>query len=168
MAQDSPAQDLMNYEALAQEALRGVVRMALKRAASPAGLPGDHHFYISFRTDAPGVSAPKDLLEKYPDEMTIVLRHRYRDLAPGETFFSVTLEFGGKPKSLEIPYSAITRFYDPAVQFLLPFEVRDDIELPTLQPGPPPKAEPEPSPAKPKPSAGEETKIISLDSFRKK
>jgi hypothetical protein len=83
MAQDPPAQDLMRYEAMAQDALRGVVKTALKRAAAPEGLPGAHHFYITFKTDAPGVSGPPDLLGKYPDEMTIVLQHQYWDLAPG-------------------------------------------------------------------------------------
>ena len=166
MAQDPPAQDLMHYEAMAQDALRGVVKAALKRAAAPEGLPGAHHFYITFKTDAAGVSGPADLLGKYPDEMTIVLQHRYRDLAPGETFFSVTLEFGGQPKALEVPYAAVTRFYDPAVQFLLPFDVREDADLPTLQPGPPPAAKSEaPTPA---PGAGETPKVISLDQFRKK
>jgi hypothetical protein len=163
MAQDPPAQDLMHYEAMAQDALRGVVKTALKRAASPEGLPGAHHFYITFKTEAPGVSAPPDLLGKYPDEMTIVLQHQYWDLAPGETFFSVTLQFGGQPKRLSVPYGAITRFYDPSVQFLLQFE-------------PPPSAPPE---AKAGPEAKAETKaeepppkgdatIVSLDQFRKK
>src|ERR1700748_1139461 len=125
MAQDDQPQDLMHYEAMAQSAWRGVVRSALKRAASPAGLPGAHHFYITFKTDAPGVSAPPDLLGKYPDEMTIVLQHQYKDLAPGETFFAVTLKFGGQPKRLSVPYAAVTRFYDPSVQFLLQFEAAD-------------------------------------------
>ena len=119
MAQDPPAQDQMHYEAMAQEALRGVVKAALKRAAAPEGLPGAHHFYITFKTEAPGVSGPNDLLGKYPDEMTIVLQHQYWDLAPGETFFSVTLKFGGQPKRMSVPYAAVTRFYDPSVQFLL-------------------------------------------------
>jgi len=166
MAQEPPAQDLMNYEALAQDALRGVVKAALKRAAAPGGLPGAHHFYITFKTDAAGVSGPVDLLSKYPDEMTIVLQHQYWDLAPGETFFSVTLQFGGQPKRLSIPYAAVTRFYDPSVQFLLQFE-------------PPPAA---PGEAKTGPAAVEkveapaeaaaegegEAKIVSLDQFRKK
>jgi hypothetical protein len=112
----------MHYEAMAQEALRGVVKAALKRAAAPEGLPGAHHFYITFKTEAPGVSGPNDLLGKYPDEMTIVLQHQYWDLAPGETFFSVTLKFGGQPKRLSVPYAAVSRFYDPSVQFLLQFE----------------------------------------------
>ena len=161
MAQDPPAQDLMHYEAMAQDALRGVVKTALKRAAAPDGLPGAHHFYITFKTDAPGVSGPPDLLGKYPDEMTIVLQHQYWDLAPGETFFSVTLQFGGQPKRMSVPYAAVTRFYDPSVQFLLQFE--------------PPAAEPRPAEAEaPKeaatqaPPAEGEAKIVSLDQFRKK
>ncbi len=100
MAQDGGGQDEMGYEALAQEALRGVVKAALKRAAGPGGLPGAHHFFISFSTRAPGVSIPPELVEKYPDEMTIVLQHQYWDLAPGETVFSMTLRFGGQPKKL--------------------------------------------------------------------
>jgi hypothetical protein len=165
MAKDDKPKDLMHYEAMAQEARRGIVRQALRRAASPQGLPGDHHFYISFRTDAAGVSAPRDLLEKYPEEMTIVLQHRYRDLAPGETYFQVTLEFGGQPKTLSIPYSAITRFFDPSVQFLLQFDPHEAAP-----------AEPAAAPVSPARSAkaaavkaeGEEPKVISLDQFRKK
>jgi hypothetical protein len=126
MAQDGGGQDLMGYEALAQEALRGVVKAALKRAAGPGGVPGAHHFYISFKTQAPGVSIPPDLVEKYPDEMTIVLQHQFWDLAPGETFFSITLRFGGQPKRLSMPYGAVTRFYDPSVQFLLQFEATSE------------------------------------------
>lgn len=156
MAQDPPVQDLMHYEAMAQDALRGVVKAALKRAASPEGLPGAHHFYITFKTDAAGVSGPPDLLSKYPDEMTIVLQHQYWDLAPGETFFSVTLKFGGQPKNLSVPYAAVTRFYDPSVQFLLQFEA------------PPKGAEPAAAPAPAAPTDGEPAKIVSLDQFRKK
>lgn len=164
MSQEPPAQDLMHYEAMAQEALRGVVKAALKRAAAPGGLPGAHHFYITFKTDAPGVSGPPDLLAKYPDEMTIVLQHQYWDLAPGETFFSVTLRFGGQPKWLSVPYAAVTRFYDPSVQFLLQFE-----PPPAAAPeeaGPVAEAAPEPEAD---PSTGEPApKVVSLDQFRKK
>ena len=112
----------MHYHAMAQDALRGVVKAALKRAASPQGLPGDHHFYITFKTRAAGVSGPPELLSKYPDEMMIVLQNQFWDLAPGETFFSVTLKFGGEPKALSVPYAAVTRFVDPSVQFGLEFE----------------------------------------------
>jgi hypothetical protein len=162
MPQDPPAQDLMHYEAMAQDALRGVVKAALKRAAAPKGLPGAHHFYITFKTDAAGVSAPEELLSKYPDEMTIVLQHRYWDLAPGETFFAVTLHFGGQPKRLSIPYSAVTRFYDPSVQFLLQFEAP-----PKAQAAEPAPTEAVAEPAASPPPAGE-TKVVSLDLFRKK
>jgi hypothetical protein len=165
MAQDPPAQDLMHYEAMAQDALRGVVKAALKRAAAPEGLPGAHHFYITFKTDAAGVSGPSDLLSKYPDEMTIVLQHQYWDLAPGETFFSVTLQFGGQPKRLSIPYAAVTRFYDPSVQFLLPFEAPPSAPAEAAAKAlPAPPAEPESSAEAPT----EEAKIVSLDQFRKK
>src|SRR3954468_9984179 len=160
MAQDPPAQDLMRYEAMAQDALRGVAKAALKRAAAPEGLPGSHHFYITFKTDAAGVSGPNDLLSKYPDEMTIVLQHQYWDLAPGETFFSVTLQFSGQPKRLSVPYAAVTRFYDPSVQFLLQFEA------PTVAGEPKPAPEPDAEPPAPEGEGG--SKIVSLDNFRKK
>ena len=161
MAQDPPAQDLMRYEAMAQDALRGVVKAALKRAAAPEGLPGAHHFYITFKTEAPGVSGPPDLLGKYPDEMTIVLQHQYWDLAPGETFFSVTLQFGGLPKRLSVPYAAVTRFYDPSVQFLLQFEAPAGEAKPE-------EAEAEADAPAAEPAAEDEAKIVSLDQFRKK
>ena len=162
MADQTPI-DLMHYEALAQDALRGVVKAALRQAASPEGIPGDHHFYITFRSKAPGVSGPPDLLDKYPDEMTIVLQHQYWDLAPGETFFKVTLKFGGQPKKLEVPYAAVTRFYDPSVQFLLQFET-DEVreELPQEI------ADPEPAGDASEALADDEPKVVSLDQFRKK
>ena len=135
MAQNGEAQDLMGYESLAQEALRGVVRAALRRAGEPPGLPGAHHLYISFKTRAAGVSIPPELVEKYPDEMTIVLQHQFWDLAPGETFFAVTLQFNNQPKNLSVPYAAVTRFYDPSVQFLLQFEVAAEALVRTEAPG---------------------------------
>jgi hypothetical protein len=156
MAQNKPPEDQMHYHAMAQDALRGVVKAALKRAASPEGLPGAHHFYITFKTHAAGVSGPPDLLAKYPDEMMIVLQNQFWDLAPGETFFSVTLKFGGEPKRLSIPYAAVTRFVDPSVQFGLEFEA-------PVEPEPP---EPEEKPAAAAPS--DEPKVVSLDQFRKK
>jgi len=180
MPQDSNDQDLMGYESLAQDALRGVVKAALKRAAAPGGLPGQHHFYITFKTQAPGTSAPPDLVERYPDEMTIVVQHQYWDLAPGETFFEITLKFGGQPKKLSVPYAAVTRFYDPSVQFLLQFEpLEGEIATPAPAPAtvtparsapgrkrksPPPETEAEEA-AGLKP---DEPKIVSLDQFRKK
>lgn len=161
MSQTEPPEDLMQYEAMAQDALRGVVKAALKKAAAPGGLPEPHHLYITFKTKAAGVSGPQDLLGKYPDEMTIVLQHQYWDLAPGDAFFSVTLKFGGQPKRLSVPYAAVTRFYDPSVQFALQFAPPEVIED-----EPEPEAEPE---AKaPAPAGDDGPKIVSLDQFRKK
>jgi hypothetical protein len=175
MAQDDTPQDLMHYEAMAQDALRGVVRTALRRAAWPEGLPGAHHFYITFKTEAVGVSIPPDLLAKYPDEMTIVLQHQYRDLAPGESFFTVTLKFGGQPKRLSVPYSAVTRFYDPSVQFLLQFEAAEPPLADNAPDSPPlavlPTGRPKKSKAKtetPVETGEDEPKVVSLDQFRKK
>lgn len=162
MAKDNKPSDLMGYDALQQDALRGVVRAALSRVAPPRGLPGDHHFYISFRTDADMVSVPEDLVLRYPEEMTIVLQNQFWDLKPGDTSFSVTLQFSGQPKTLTIPYSAITRFYDPSVQYLLQFSP------------PPPATRPsqarrdEPKSAAPRAPEGDGPKIVSLDQFRKK
>ena len=162
MAKDDKPKDLMGYEALQQDALRAVVRSALARAASPRGLPGEHHFYISFLTAAPGVLGPEDLLGRYPQEMTIVLQNQYWDLSPGESAFSVTLQFGGQPKSLSIPYAAVTRFYDPSVQYLLQFNPAESA---------PPAAKPiaKAAPKAASATAGDdEPKIVSLDQFRKK
>lgn len=164
--QQKPPEDLMNYEALAQDALRGVVKAALKVAAAPGGIPGDHHFYITFRTRAPGVSGPPDLLGKYPDEMTIVMQHQYWDLAPGETFFSVTLKFGGSPKRLSVPYAAVTRFFDPHVQFGLQFEPPPvDFEPAGMDAPAEPEAASDGPDEPPEPPA---PKVVSLDQFRKK
>jgi hypothetical protein len=169
----SDRKDEMHYEAMAQEALRGVVKAALRVAASPEGLPGEHHLYISFQTRAPGVSAPPDLIARYPEEMTIVLQNQFWDLAPGETFFSVVLKFGGQPKKLSVPYAAVTRLHDPSVGFALQFEpgpVEATAEVETLHP----RTDNEPSPQEPatadkadKPK-DDGPKIVSLDQFRKK
>jgi hypothetical protein len=164
MSKDSRTTDQMGYEALQQEALRGVVRAALKRAAT-RGLPGDHHFMITFKTKAPGVSGPPELLGQYPDEMKIVLQHQFWELAPGETFFSVTLKFGGQPKTLSIPYAAITEFWDPTVDYRLHFTPSEPASTPfSVLP-----AKPEPAPAPPaSEKPGDAPKIVSLDQFRKK
>ena len=160
MAEDAPPIDEMQYEKLAQDALRGVIRSALERAASPGGIPGAHHFYVTFKTRGPGVSVPPDVIAKYPDEMTVVLQHQYWDLAVEHDLFSVMLKFGGMPKVLTVPYTAVTRFYDPSVQFLLQFEAPE--------PAPEPVAE-LPTPAKTPPQSGDDgPKVVSLDQFRKK
>jgi len=111
----------IDYEALAQEALRGVVRTVLSEVAR-TGLPGDHHFYISFDTQAVGASLSKRLREKYPEEMTIVLQHRFWDLTVLEDRFEVKLTFDGIPEKLVIPFAAIRVFFDPSVRYGLQFE----------------------------------------------
>ena len=169
MSQRPPIKDEMNYETMQQDALRGVVKMALKRAASPQGLPGDHHFYITFKTGAPGVSGPPELLTQYPGEMTIVLQNQFWDLAPGETFFAVTLRFAGQPKRLSVPYSAVIRFYDPHAAYVLQFEPPASEDLPETAADAEPGAAPAEAAAPPPPTAGgDEPKIVSLDQFRKK
>jgi hypothetical protein len=160
MAEETPPVDEMHYEQLAQDALRGVIRAALERAAGPDGIPGAHHFYITFRTRAPGVSVPPDILAKYPEEMTVVLQHQYWDLKVEPNRFSVMLKFGGMPKVLSMPYAAVTRFYDPSVQFLLQFETPVELEAA--------EDEPDPEPEAPPPSGEEGPKVVSLDQFRKK
>ena len=161
MAEETPPVDEMHYDELAQDALRGVIRLALERAALPEGIPGAHHFYITFKTRAAGVSVPPDVMAKYPDEMTVVLQHQYWDLTVEQTRFSVMLKFGGMPKVLSMPYTAVTRFYDPSVQFLLQFEepvTVDEIvqEIAAAEP------------AKAPPSDDDGPKVVSLDQFRKK
>jgi hypothetical protein len=120
--------DHIRYDLLTQEALRSVLRRVLQDAVKN-GLPGDHHFYISFSTGAPGVRMSKRLRTQYPDEITIVLQHQYRDLAVTEQAFEVGLSFSGVNEHLVVPFDAIKRFFDPSVQFGLQFEtmaVMDD------------------------------------------
>jgi hypothetical protein len=111
----------IDYEALTQDAMRGVMRAVLQRVAT-SGLPGDHHFYVAFNTRAAGVGLSRRLREKYPDEMTIVLQHRFWDLAVREDKFEVKLTFDGIPELLSIPFSAVKVFFDPSVQYGLQFE----------------------------------------------
>jgi hypothetical protein len=113
--------DQIRYDLLTQQALRGVVRNVLADTAKK-GLPGDHHFYISFDTRAEGVQLSDRLRAQYPDEMTIILQHQFWDLKVGEEEFEVGLSFGGVPERLAVPYEAINGFFDPSVQFGLQFE----------------------------------------------
>ena len=114
----------IDYEALTQDAMRGVVRTVLTRIAK-TGLPGDHHFYISFDTEHPGASLSKRLREKYPREMTIVLQHRFWDLVIHDERFEVKLTFDGIPERLVVPFEAIKVFFDPSVRYGLQFEDPD-------------------------------------------
>jgi len=113
--------DQIRYDLLTQQALRGVVRSVLSDAAKK-GLPGDHHFYISFDTHADGVRMSERLRAQYPDEMTIILQHQFWDLTVNEQGFEVGLSFGGITERLAIPFEAINGFFDPSVQFGLQFE----------------------------------------------
>lgn len=121
-------QDLIRYDILAQDALRGVIRKVLMEV-NKAGLPGNHHFFITFLTEAPGVRISSRLKEKYPEQMTIVLQHQYWDLVVTEQLFEVGLSFGEIAEKLVIPFSAIRGFYDPSVNFELEFDV--SVALPT-------------------------------------
>jgi hypothetical protein len=121
------AVDHIRYDTLTQEALRGVVRKVLSDAAHN-GLPGEHHFYISFDTRADGVKLSPRLREQYPQEMTIILQHQFWDLSVRDDGFEVGLSFGGVPEKLAVPFEAIKGFFDPSVQFGLQFETVDEAE----------------------------------------
>ncbi len=121
MAEEDP----LDYSRLVREALRDVPRQALRLAAGE-GLPGEHHFYVTFRTSHPGVAISPGLHARYPEEMTIVLQNQYRDLAVGEEAFSVTLRFGGAPERLHVPFAALVAFADPAAPFGVRFEAGEE------------------------------------------
>jgi len=118
------AKDWLRYDQMVEDALRGVVRRALTEAAV-SGLPGDHHFYITFRTDTPLVRIPQHLKAQYPREMTIVLQHQFWGLEVNDDSFTVTLSFGGKHEALFIPFETIVSFADPSVKFALQFDSGD-------------------------------------------
>ena len=150
--------DLIRYDILAQDALRGVVRRVLSDAAKK-GLPGDHHFFITFYTHEEGVRLSPRLLQQYPEEMTIVLQHQFWDLKVSDQSFEVGLSFGGVVETLFVPFAAIKGFADPSVKFMLQFETLaeapEEAEEPTATPAPradtpaePPAAK-APAPAKP-------------------
>jgi hypothetical protein len=134
------AEDLIRYDILAQDALRGVVRKVLSEVAR-TGLPGEHHFFISFATRAPGVRISSRLLAQYPEEMTIVLQHQFWDLAVTDTAFEVGLSFNNVPERLLIPFAAIKGFADPSVQFALQFELAPRAAATEGAPGKAPAAE---------------------------
>ena len=121
MSEETP-ESLIPYDEIVQEALRDVVGRVLREVEQSGGLPGGHHFYITFKTKMPGVSIPKQLAERFPDEMTIVIQHRFWDLKVEEDDFTVGLSFGGVPATLHVPFAAVTQFHDPAVEFALTFQ----------------------------------------------
>ncbi len=121
MSEETP-ESLIPYDEIVQEALRDVVGRVLREVAESGGLPGGHHFYITFKTKMQGVSIPKHLAERVPDEMTIVIQHRFWDLKVADHEFSVGLSFGGVPSTLVVPFAAVIDFVDPAVDFSLKFQ----------------------------------------------
>jgi hypothetical protein len=170
------ATDHIRYDVLARDALRGVLRRVLADAAEH-GLPGEHHFFITFLSTADGVKLSPRLLAQYPEEMTIILQHQFWDLVVTEDRFEVGLSFGGIPERLVVPFAAIKSFLDPSVQFGLQFEPSEAIaeESPAKLPAVPtpsalPVAAPEAAvenndePAK----TSEGAEVVRLDRFRKK
>jgi hypothetical protein len=177
------ATDHIRYDVLARDALRGVLRRVLSDAAEH-GLPGEHHFFITFLSTAEGVKLSPRLLAQYPEEMTVILQHQFWDLVVTEDRFEVGLSFGGIPERLVVPFNAIKSFFDPSVQFGLQFDPSESgaeapaANLPAvaapsalaapLAAPPPPSASPAPGdqgePAKP----SEGAEVVRLDRFRKK
>ena len=123
---DDVRDSLIPYDEIVQDALRAVVGRVLSQIVGYDSLPGEHHFYITFKTQAVGVDIPAHLIAKFPDEMTIVLQNRFWDLSVEEDHFRVGLSFNQTPSLLTIPYAAITAFVDPSVDFGLQFQVSDD------------------------------------------
>jgi uncharacterized protein len=169
------ATDHIRYDVLARDALRGVLRRVLTDAAEH-GLPGDHHFFITFLSTAEGVKLSPRLLAQYPEEMTVILQHQFWDLIVTEDRFEVGLSFGGIPERLVVPFNSIKSFFDPSVKFGLQFEAVDDAatetaatNLPAVPaasglPVPAPATESKDEPAKP----NEGAEVVRLDRFRKK
>lgn len=123
---ETPPDSLIPYDEIVQEALRAVVGRVLGEVERSGGLPGDHHFYITFKTGLPGVELPKHLTERFPDEMTIVLQNKFWDLKVHDKSFEVGLSFNQVPAKLVIPFAAVTGFVDPAVNFALQFQAQGD------------------------------------------
>ena len=155
------ADSLIPYDEIVQEALRAVVGRVLGQVSTTGGLPGEHHFYITFKTQAPGVDIPKRLIERFPDEMTIVIQHRFWDLTVDAERFSVGLSFGGIPSTLVIPYAAITGFHDPAVNFELRFQANDE-------PGDEPEPHDPPENDAPIATSEDGSNVVAVDFKRKK
>lgn len=162
-------EDTLRYDKMVEQALRGVVRQAVEEVMKYQGLPGDHHFYITFMTDYPGVKIPDYLRERYPGEMTIVLQYQFHDLDVNKERLQVTLSFNNVPERLEIPLAAITIFADPSVNFALQFQPLGDDMEPDYDPDEDEDDEvaggDDDKPAKGKKKSGE---VVSLDQFRKK
>jgi hypothetical protein len=188
------AKDELGYDRIVERQLRGVAREVLLQVAAK-GLPGEHHFYITFRTDFPGVTIGPNLKEQFPKEITIVLQHQFWGLEVTDEAFSVTLSFGGKHERLHVPFEALVSFTDPSVRFGLQFELKNQqsdlsggidangadgktgAKPTSIAPSPKalPKSDlkpslPGPTPTEAAPAADEKTQgtVIALDTFRKK
>jgi hypothetical protein len=168
------ATDHIRYDVLARDALRGVLRRVLAEAAEH-GLPGEHHFFITFLSRAEGVKMSPRLLAQYPTEMTVILQHQFWDLVVTEDRFEVGLSFGGVPERLVVPFSSIKSFLDPSVEFGLQFEPNlpaddqaanetDGPERDAATSGDAAADQPDDQPAKP----SEGAEVVRLDRFRKK
>jgi uncharacterized protein len=158
---DETPDSLIPYDEIVQEALRAVVGRVLGEVEATGRLPGEHHFYITFKTGAAGVDIPRHLSEKFPDEMTIVIQNRFWDLKVRGDGFEVGLSFNQAPAKLTIPFSAITGFVDPAVDFALQFHARaEEAALDELE-----RAENDPPAAE---GAGDGSNVVSVDFSRKK
>lgn len=182
------ADDHIRYDILVQDALRSVIRKILTEVSKTGALPGNHHFFITFATEAPGVRISTRLREKYPDQMTIVLQYQFWDLKVTDAGFEVGLSFSDIPERLEVPFSAVRGFYDPSVNFELEFDVRlpeeasEDLagdtvsdapveKLPAAKPRKENGAKANAKDAKPDGKADDAEKsadVVSLDAFRKK
>jgi len=161
---DTSPDSLIPYDEIVQEALRAVVGRVLGQVETSGGmLPGDHHFYITFKTGAPGVSIPTHLKERFPDEMTIVLQNKFWDLKVDEAGFTVGLSFNNLPSKLDVPFSAITAFVDPAVDFGLQFQAT----MPDLEPEPHDDAEND-SAGAPTAVVDDGSNVVTVDFGRKK
>lgn len=171
------ATDLIRYDVLARDALRGVLRRVLTDAAEQ-GLPGEHHFFITFLSKADGVKISPRLLAQYPEEMTIILQHQFWDLTVTEDRFEIGLSFGGVPERLVVPFSSIKSFFDPSVQFGLQFEPAESDTATTSLPAassPPAVVVPDTAVAPAEVESGDEpaqrsegAEVVRLDRFRKK
>jgi len=157
---DGPPDSLIPYDEIVQEALRAVVGRVLGEVQANGGLPGQHHFYITFKTGAAGVDIPKQLTERFPDEMTIVIQNRFWDLKVNPNGFEVGLSFNQVPAKLVIPFSAVTGFVDPAVNFALQFQAQEDEE-----PGAAASGSNDAPPAEP---IEDGSNVVSVDFTRKK
>jgi hypothetical protein len=164
-------QDFLEYPKMVERAMRGVVREALG-VVQETGLPGLHHFYITFRTNDPDVAIADRLLAQYPEEMTTVMEHQYWDLTVDDEKFSITLSFGGAPETLVVPYSAISAFVDPSVKFGLQFDANSEettqavpsTETADVESHPGTSAEPDDKVSTP----SDDGQVVALDNFRKK